>query len=261
MNNILVTKIKKKLANNYLIFLSWAIIVLLSSLITITQGLTILKDFYNSHFLIKENLYSQLNKLYPNTNIDYIKSVLGSPQIVKGSQINKNSNKKEYIFINKYYYVQTIVDDIGAVLAIAITSRDKNFNPTFIDPSYNGTQKIKIILNKTSFYEYSKKQGNCIIISGARRHGYYEEFYLANPGNYQSIIIGLNDSSYMNINKKDYEVFSFAFTGLNYDCNKIPQSFRKNSINTFIITAPFVDYKDLKDFTLGANLDDVRVFD
>jgi len=99
---------------------------------------------------------------------------------------------------------------------------------------------------------------------GAHRFSYSEEIYLANPGNYQTIMLVLNDAGNDGVSNYYSEMFDTFFVKMSPQeaCEKVPLGHRKNtSINTFIITAPFITGEDIKDFSFGADLTDVRVFD
>jgi len=270
----------------------WVAIVFMSSLITVTQGISLITKFYKNNLAERESYYQKLQTVVPGLQIGYISEVLGSPAIINS---NKDGTKKEYVFVNKFFYLQAITRADGYTLSVAVTSRDKSFQPSFsahgytdkitINPSYKedvGDQEtdfknlIKIVkgkgivLNKTTFSDVTSaealKEGYTICRAriGANRFSYSEETYLANPGNYQTIIIASNDAGNDGVSKYYGEMFNTFFENMEdqENCEKVPDGHRSGTaINTFIMTAPFVSGANISDFTFGADLRDVKVFD
>lgn len=296
MNKLpLQDKIINYFKNNYILLLIWILIVFLSSIITITEGISLLTNIYKTKVIEKQILYGKLNSLAPGLQIDYYTQILGVPAIIKR---NNDKTQKEYIYVNKYFYVQAITRDDGYVLSYAITTRDRKFKPTFKAHGYtdsfnrekfemlsnketdtaNDTRNFKnsiikgkgITLNKTTFAEVVTQNNlldskvMCKAYIGAHRFNYSEEIYLANPGNYQTMIVGINDAGNTDSAKYIGELFNIFFNGDadQESCSGVPYKHRlETKINTFIITAPYIEGKDIKDFTYGVNLLDVRVFE
>jgi len=264
----------------------------MSSLITLTQGIGLITKFYKNNLAERKSYYQKLQTVAPGLQIGYIFEVLGSPAITNS---NKDGTKKEYIFVNKFFYLQAITRTDGYILSVAVTSRDKSFQPSFsahgytdkitINPNYkenindseldiksllNIKKGKEIVLNKTTFLDVTSvealKEGHtlCRAHIGANRFSYSEETYLANPGNYQTMIVALNDAGNNGVSKYYGEMFDTFFVNMEdqENCEKVPYGHRSDTvINTFVMTAPFVSGADISDFTFGADLRDVRVFD
>ena len=119
-------------------------------------------------------------------------------------------------------------------------------------------------MNKTTFLEVD---GNprCLFSLGARRFYYFEGYYEANPGNYQSFYIGVNDAGYINPELQNYVPGFKSQVDFNQEdgCSKIPTNFRvKIPVNTYIVTDAFKfmpDRSESAKLKLGVDLDEVRV--
>jgi len=292
MKSTLYEKIQNQFKKSGLLITIWVAVVFMSSLITLTQGISLINKFYKNNLAERESYYQKLKTVVPGLQIGYISEVLGSPAIINS---NKDGTKKEYVFVNKFFYLQAITRADGYTLSVAVTSRDKSFQPSFgahgytdkitINPNYKesvGDSEVDlknlinivkgkgIVLNKTTFSDVTSaetlKEGHTICRAriGANRFSYSEETYLANPGNYQTIIIALNDAGNNGVSKYYGEMFDTYFVGgeNQENCKKVPEGLRSNdTINTYIITAPFIGGVDISDFTFGADLRDVRVFE
>jgi len=259
-----------------------ATITALSFLITGTIS------FYNDTVGEKNVAYQNILGLAAEAQIDYFNYSLGQP-VFK----NVKDGMNEYIYVNKYFYVQALCDSNDKVVLYSVTTRDKDFNPTFTreNGSYDSkTKKViendqKITLGKTTFAEASRIYGDSSGISlyvGARRYGYSESHYLGNPGNYQDFIFSLNDAGVNNGQYppvKHINVGSFAieaeepknqidkFVSPFYDPQGVSNAlstsemidFRsKAAINTFTITSPNLEIS-LSKLPIGVEIDQVRV--
>jgi len=78
--------------NNLFLTIIWVLVVFLSSIITITNGLTILHNYYKATVTEKKTYYKMLDTLVPGLQIDYFYNILGSPAIIKP---NIENTKKE----------------------------------------------------------------------------------------------------------------------------------------------------------------------
>lgn len=278
IKQLLMDKISNYLKNKQIIVIIWLVTVFFSSLITITDGFNKLVNIYNSHFGVVSIEYSKLSKLKPNVHISFIEQLIGSPTLIQSEDFEiitdqdkkERETLKEYVFIRKNYYVQAITNSDGVAISVAITSRNFNFKPVFYRPGQIGNNKAKIILNETTFNTFdSTEQASCKALIGARRFNYYEEYYEANPGNYQSVIISYNDAGYSPVNLKGFDkLFQDLFIDDKIQADKqgyitcdLIIEFRDNTVNTVIFTAPSVNSSDINKFWLGPNLDVVRVID
>lgn len=212
------------------------------------------------------NIYNPLVKLSPHMNISYFMDVLGKPAIFK---TNEDGLVKYFTFIDPRFYLLATTDKDDSVIYFAVTSRKSDFQPTFKRPDdYNNTFK-NITLNKTVFTDVDNPQDfgkpRCFYTSGVRRFWYSEGYYEANPGNYQSFYIGINDAGYINPevlnNLPSFE--NQVRLDEENGCNKIPITFReKATVNTYIVTDAFKfmpDSTESAKLIFGVDSDEVRV--
>jgi len=212
--------------------------------------------------------YTNLNHLATEVQINYFKKYLGDPVFINYS---KDRSQKEYIFVDKDYYVQAITNSDDKVLSYAVTTRAKNFNPSYND----GT--VKTLLGKSTFADLNKNSSSPIVCYGFLGNTtpsfYFEQYAYGNPGNYQTYLYGINDAGYWNwqeLNSSytegkiiEKDIFSQTKeTGIPvdlYDCNSIPQQFRSKAIiNTYIVVSPNTSVGKLK-FHFGVNRIQVRL--
>lgn len=179
---------------------------------------------------------------------------------------------KEYIFGSKYYYVQALTDSANKVLAYGITTRDKNFIPSFTilqdlyyaDPKNPSDEtKLKsgaeiITLGKTKFSDIGTPD-NIFAYLGVHDFYYHEEYYYGNPGNYQSFFFAANESGYLDV---DNDSLDFFLSNKKIDpMDSTVVTFRKNSIiNTIYITAPGEGFDNvmLRKYLVGPDYNQVR---
>lgn len=260
-------KIVIKLKKSYVAILLGLIMLSLSSIITISQGTSLIKEYYLSSFGRKTKLTDDIYKLAPDTNIGYFERILGSPVFINEKTDEKNikeSTQKEYIFINDYFYIQAITGKNDKVIAYSITPTNKGTHPLF--SFWEGNDEIKLELNKSTFKVLNDKPEEARLYCGARRGGYSEEYYFGNPGNYQTYIFSINDI--LGFPSLCQEEFMNGNIGIDYSKNnevdieneKIQKARKEDVINTITITAPFISGKDLL-FELGPNLDQIRILD
>lgn len=252
MRKINLEKILKFLKKKTVIVVG-VILFVLSAVITITQGGSILLNFLNQSVRHKEILYSNLRHLATETNIDYFKSMLGNPVYT-----NSFKTVNEYIFVDELFYVQAVVDKKDKVIAYSVTTRDPKFNPKV--PIFNN-----IILGKSKFIDtniFNKKPDWIISMLGAHDLFYSEGYYLGNPGGYQSIFFSMsgvsgNDGEYVPPPYYQSHSLKLTFNDLqNGNSEILPEdvsTFRENNtnlINTYSMLGKFVspdDFKEIRD--------------
>jgi len=196
---------------------------------------------------------------------------LKTPKVTE--EATKQTEVKEYIFGNQFFYIQALVNESNSVLAYGVTIRDEDFNPTFkiLENAFTADKDnpedfskatplaYNIVLGKTHFSDIPSSPENIFSYLGARRLYYHEEYYFGNPGNYQSYFMGVNDSGNINIDYNNLEFFGEK--NINYEDKAVSQ-FRKNSIiNTFAKTSPFTGFNNdkFRKYLVGPDLDQVRV--
>jgi len=260
-------KTVKRFKKNNLFILIGVLLILLSSVITITQGFSAIKEQYEKSIGYKGKLLENISQLSADVHIGYFTEILGNPVFVNNyderihiDQESIKTNLTEYIFVNKYYFVQALTDSQGKVVVYTVTTRKADFNPKFKE----------IELGKTKFKDLGQAvDGNIISYLGAHNFYYHETYWGANPGNYQTSIYALNGAGYAGLEEEleSYTVLPpFKKSG-----EKIlltdPEikKFRNNAtINTYGVSAPQVFFREnfrenLNDFRFGPDYNQIRI--
>lgn len=273
------------------------VLFLLSSLITISQGGKILQDWYYDTIGRQSKIFYDVKRLAPGMHIDYFISKLGSPVFINQESVNPPKEgipvaKKTYIFDVSPLFVAAYVDADGKVLAYSVTSPNTKINPSIVFPSMSSDTDAdtEIILGKTRFSDLDKLiglpfdiAGNC----GARRISYDEQYYFGNPGNYQYYIFSFNDMglstglwdvdedgsqpseiegvTWLCDLETDSPQVPYELTGnIMQDCENCNlhtekvKKIRREIINTYTVTAPFVDSSQLGP-RFGPDSDQMRI--
>ena len=240
------------------------ILVLLSSLITLVQGQHILRSFYYETIGYKSQLLGSLEKLSPEANIGYFENILGPAVFIR--TLEKTATR-EYIFVNKLFYVQTLTDKDGRALAYSVTTRNENFNPAFVLPfcfsDFGSECRTKsVILGKTKFIELDHLFGaaqEAVSYVGAHNIYYSERYGGGNPGLYQTFAFSLNELGYIAayppagpfgvVDIKNPEINRFRNEGV---------------VNTYTVIGPFTKIEDfgeswVGEFIFGPDTNQVRV--
>ncbi len=226
--------------SNWFIAIS-IVIVLLSSLITISQGINLLYDYYNRSLGYKSQLLDKITLLSADVHIDYFKDLIGASVFideVEGDMI-------EYIFVHDFFYVQAFTNSKNKVIAYSVTTRSKDFNPELtLGPYSVDNNAVTVKLGITKFSELNKldtKPGDIFTYLGAHTFYYSEEYYFGNPGNYQTFYFTLNQSGYMGIEYESDKFFEYPpYLGdkeVSINDPEIKQ-FRENAIiNTYTVSS------------------------
>jgi hypothetical protein len=119
-------------------------------------------------------------------------------------------------FIDRDYYVQTISDDDGTVLAFSVTTRSRRFQPVLQVPQPPGPlarwrwrrahgqpyhAPVYVKLGRTSFADLDSPDPESFspphfrIMMGAHNHAYSEMVYKGNPGYYQTFVWTASDAA------------------------------------------------------------------
>lgn len=254
--------------SNLQLLLAFFVLIILQIPVAFDQ----IRDWYNSTINEIDFKEKKIEGLAAGTNFTYFTKQLGDPIVTRNIEIKGTEHKEDY-FIDKLYYVQTITTKSGAVVYFSVTTRSPQFNPTFEFPD----KSFKVTLGKTKisslkltdsfltipkkFYAEVNKDGNFDYEMGLHDFNYFERYYLANPGNYQTVYVGINQSGYFNYNDTMVDKPSWELSS--DDLIKI----RKNNlINTYAITVPSYFNFEVDDQDpafrrgLGVNYNDVRIF-
>jgi hypothetical protein len=220
-------------------------------------GLILVFNFLETTLFKKAYAKRRLAKLAPSTTINFFNSILGSPTFV-----NDGGETKQYVFVDDLFYVTAVTDLSDKVLAYSVTTRRKDFHPSFTLGPYSITREMVVIkLGKSTFSEINKLgdySGRVSSGLGARRSFYSEEYYFGNPGRYQTYLFCVNDAGFTRMG--DPQVLNIGATTTS---DPQIQRFRKSTIiNTYTITAPHLTSDTLRSkgvSWIGPDLDQVRI--
>lgn len=182
---------------------------------------------------VAQEKYKLLNKISAEVQVDYLNKLLGNP-------VYKNILSEDlisYTYVDPDYYLWVLANKDDKVLAYAITSRKKDFNPNL------SIFDTKILLNKTLFSDWidnSNPNLKCYRFIGANNPAYYfEEVYLGNPGLYQTYWVGNNNAAYMSGLPGLKEGYANKLQG-QIDCGNITNR-EVTTFNTFMVWGPFFE--------------------
>ena len=236
--------------------------LILASAITIWQGISRARDFYEDTFRWRQQEYTKISSLRSGISIAKVEEVLGSPLFVRTSQ---DGSLVEKTFRGHDYWVQAVHGVDGAVRLFAVTACDEDFRPQFDTPLG------RIVLNESTF---DGVRGAPTIIryfvSGATANSYFfDEHWGGNPGLYKTYFLGINDACPAVANYVLNLIAGGVFPpdALNYPdgiaySDKLPQvdQFRSKSvINTYAEMGPYPfpypsgDDAVLRAFQIGAD--------
>jgi hypothetical protein len=136
----------------------------------------------------------------------------------------------ECFFIDRDYYVQTVSDEDDTVLAFSITTRTKSFNPRFGGDEWLRRHErrrfkrltgqhwqpfFRVRLGGTRFSELGlhDRSPNIRLNVGVRTYAYSEAYYLANPGNYQTVVFTASSAAVQGAIGPLYELAQMAPEG------------------------------------------------
>lgn len=266
----LINRLRK---SNLFIIIS-VLLVLLSSVITITQGFSIIKEQYSQSIGYKRKMIKNLSLLSADVNIGYFINILGNPVFINNYEIAdlikgefKDTNLSEYVFVHEYYFVQALTDDNDRIVAYSVTTRKGNFNPKLeLGPFTRGEKKPLIIeLGKTKFKELSGDSQNVVSFLGIHNFYYHEAYYFGNPGNYQAYVFTLNEAGYAGL-EEELNPYTFLPPDKNITENLQTtdpdiQKFRDNAvINTYTVTSPGELFgNELTSYRFGPKYHQVRI--
>lgn len=200
-----------------------------------------------------------------------------------------SETNEELIFVDRLYYVQAIVNQSGKVQFYSVTTRSKDFQPVFSVPSTSlDDDGAEIVLGKTTFGEMAIEQHflegvfGCV---GAHDFSYFETYYLGNPGNYLTYVLGVNESGLFGIAQPEgteaYSGLDEFLRDVSPDCliyiaeasganEKDPPNLSSGSaigfrneapINTWGVVAPLEDSSTFGTAMVGPAYSQVRILD
>lgn len=222
--------------------------------------------YENADFNQKRIAYERIEKLGTETNIGFFQDILGSPAFV--NNMGEETKNKEYVFVDKFFYTQAIVDGDDVVLAYSITTRQSDFNPK-LNILWG---KPPVILGETKLVDLIQLVGaddpdHIISAWGVHDISYAEGYYFGNPGNYQTFFFGTTQAGYteeelslppelvysFDLKDKISVIMNPGATSTTSSGKRIPedvredlQEFREDTIiNTYTIVGPLRPIKEL----------------
>ena len=105
------------------------LIILLAALIGIVIAISNGAYFIVAKLREKSRFLDIVSRLDTGAHISYFISLLGTPV-----SINQTGTEEEYLFVNKYCYVQVITDSNGKASLFSVTTRRGNFSPALKFP-------------------------------------------------------------------------------------------------------------------------------
>lgn len=250
-------RVEKWARSNPALVLLAIMLVVISSLVTIFDGGTKLREMYVKTFGSNEAKYAKLRTLATETQIDFFSSALGAPAFK-----NRQSNYVEHIFIDSQFYVQAITDEDGKVLMFSVTTRSKSFNPTLdLGELEVDGQPFVVTLGKTKFSDLDDIPRKIEAYTWNRGMSYREKYYFGNPGLYQNFDFVSCEAGYrpeINIHLGEFVLAAQEGIEIKSLATNVAEFRRACVINTYTITAPLLDVDD-EISELGPSYDQVRL--
>jgi hypothetical protein len=166
--------------------------------------------------------YRRLSRLGTNAQLSFFTAVLGEPPAMRrtidamvtrlaeeGHRSLRQVSFVECVYIDRWFFVQTLTDSDDAVMAFSVTSRKPRFRPRLLSPGGTASPShsffrrrrphsfkpfFDIHLNKSRF-EQLPEPGRVVAFLGARRAGYMEGHWFGNPGHHQWYAFAMNDAA------------------------------------------------------------------
>lgn len=188
--------------------------------------------------------YQKIYKLTTGVQITYFDDLLGKPVFLYPHDY--------YTYVNKNYFVNVTTDENDRVESYALTTRNKDFKPTF---EMSGTFKAR--LNETNFNDWlltEYRPQSCYHFMGAHDPIlYFEESFFGNTGLYQTYGVGITNAGNISGIPSLIPEGGDILGGLGeVRCTQISPDDRKSlTPNTFVVIGKRIS--DDKWLNLGAN--------
>ncbi|HYU74783.1 MAG TPA: toll/interleukin-1 receptor domain-containing protein [Ktedonobacteraceae bacterium] len=262
-----VKKVEENFAFKFIVVIS-VIIALLASILTNISAIessirtTLFPVASVASIIPKQEALDKVEKLAPGVDISLYEDKFGKPTFINHESSFINPNEKmgkfvEYVFVDKYFYLDAVTNSEGKVLYFALTIRDKSFNPIF----KNQVFQIRLGISK-----YSDIPGGPDFAQGcygANWFAYYETRYFGRLGDYEDFGFGFNTAGYYPESNK------MVLRGLTNSCQGRPLSNQEiksmkdlnadETFNTYAVSDPAIKISDYADTILGVNYDQVRI--
>jgi hypothetical protein len=192
------------------------VVLLLSALVALNTLVPLAVATYRRTLGRRRDRYKRLSRLGTGAQLNFFEAVLGEPPAIQRTVTGKayidgdpddgplevDKDYLESIFLDRFFFVQTISNDDETVVAFSITTRAKRFNPVFTgvpDPPWRQrlwltlrfgrrpARLFRVKLGQTPFAELDDP----IFVQpwvGVRAASYSEGHYYGNPGYYQHYV-------------------------------------------------------------------------
>jgi hypothetical protein len=212
--------------------------------------------------LAERRAHARLRRLAAGISPEAFDDILGPPMFVSDGGARRT-------YVDDRFLVQATADDDG-VTNYAVTTRRRGFRPKIPFPNGGWSRHRHPPksgrLGRTTFADAWDEQIEAKSRRGARRFGYIEWAYLANPGNYQTIGLGISDGGPI-VQGFDELISLFPAPGDGGRSWTAPEAARDDRLqafrhagkpNMYIVTAAGVDIEpDVR--WPGADQDEIRV--
>jgi hypothetical protein len=230
--------------------------------LTIVGGATVAAvRRYQTVFGRRRALRAKLSKLASTVRVAYVEALIGPSRFRR----SLGPGLVEDVFVTDYAYVQTFSDGDGTTLVLAVTTTDRRLHPRFALGLSGSIPSDEVVLGRTRFADVKLEPVTRRAWRGARRYGYREEFYLGNPGGYQTYVLGHEQSGLSGAGMLG-DLGSIPLTsgegslGVPPSTSPAIEEFRRRTvINTFAVTAPMYSGDSLESLQIGSDVDLVRV--
>lgn len=217
---------------------------------------------------------SQLRRLAANADIGFFTSVLGAPFLRRehNSLLHEVRGRlTEYVFVGLGFYVQAITDEHGLVVIFTVTARENKLKAKIPIPNFgmytSEAKPLELKLGSSHMADCPWPPDKVYAYVGAHSFGYYESYYLANPGNYQTLVLSWNESGIGSLtdNRAPLEQLSSNEPSLDVAREELlssPEGIavrRETVINSYSLTAPGLTVDLRLDELYGVRHNDVRV--
>ncbi|MBY0294147.1 hypothetical protein K2Q08_02335 [Patescibacteria group bacterium] len=219
------------------------IVILVSSFVTIILALVGFSKWFYKKFSQKGEFLSKTRQLAIGMDIRNFEKILGDPVFIN-TLSGKLDGNDEYVFSNKFFYTQAVINSTRQVVLFSITSREKSFKPSF----KIGGSGFEVTLGKTYF---SQIGDNPLKIFEHYDHGgigfYSEIHFFGRPGHY------LNYAFSINLNGAGGHIYSLVELSADGTPHK-PETLKRfrsdTPINTYTVIGS-IDPEDVPLLILG----------
>jgi hypothetical protein len=239
---------------------------ILSAVLVVAGAAIYVGRWYDAHYRWREREYAKLRSLHAGYTFGRFKAELGAPVF---SRRNARFHLREDTFRGHGYWVQTVTQADGTVLSYAVTSCDPDFRPKFVITGSGPSSRepdANVVLNDSTFRGVLGRQLDPEVRAhyflGATADTYfYDEFYGANPGFYQTYVWGLNDAcpsfgqeldrvarkvGYPKLKPRPGTSYGTSYNGPVAKSGDWAMRFRGVArVNTYMETAPVASYNDI----------------